>query len=154
MNLKGCVFCRIVAGKREAYMVYQDRRFMAFLDSAPRTKGHTLVVPRRHFRWVVEIPAFGDYCTLARRVALAAKQAFDADWIQFLTIGEAVAHAHIHVLPRYAGDGHGAIVSLGKVASFSPLQMRDIAQDLHNQLAQEQMSGPPGRTESEREEVS
>jgi histidine triad (HIT) family protein len=96
----GCVFCQIVAGQRPAEKVFEDKYFLAFLDIRPRSPGHTLVVPKKHERWVWEVEPQADYWLLARRIAQAQKKAFRTEAIWCTVIGDEVPHAHIWVYPH------------------------------------------------------
>ena len=98
--MDGCVFCEIVAGGRPAEIVYEDENFIAFMDIRPRSPGHTLVIPKKHARWVWEVEPQADYWLVARRIALAQKQAFHTEAIWCTVIGDEVPHAHIWVYPH------------------------------------------------------
>lgn len=128
--MENCMFCEIALKKKNAHMVYEDNEFIAFLDRKPRTKGHSLVLPRKHYRWVDEVPNVGRYFEIARGVARSIRKALQPDWLQFFTIGEEVHHAHIHVLPRYVEDGHGALPNLSEVKNVGDSDMRKIAQNI------------------------
>jgi histidine triad (HIT) family protein len=107
-----CIFCAIVAGDAPAAVVHDDERTVAFMDIAPLTRGHSLVVPKRHADDIL-VADPEDVAAVARsaqRVARAAKEAFGADGINLLQTNGRVAmqtvfHLHVHVLPRYVGDG-------------------------------------------------
>jgi histidine triad (HIT) family protein len=108
-----CVFCAIIAGDAEASVVAETERALAFLDIAPITPGHTLVVPRQHASRLADLHA-EDGCELFRlgqRVAAALYASeLRAEGVNlFVADGEAagqdVFHAHLHVLPRFGGDG-------------------------------------------------
>ncbi len=94
------VFNDIVEGKLPCYNVYEDDQFLAFLDVFPRAKGHTLVIPKTQYQWTYEVPNFGEYLEVTRKVALQLQQALDAKWVNFFTHG-AIPYAHFHILPRY-----------------------------------------------------
>jgi len=100
-----CVFCEIVAGKRPAEKVYEDDEFIAFLDIRPRSPGHTLVVPKKHERWVWDVEPHDEYWRVARRIARAQMRAFAAEAIWCNVIGDEVLHAHIWVYPHPATKG-------------------------------------------------
>ena len=78
---KDCIFCKIVAGELPAYKVYEDQDTMAFLDINPTAFGHTLVIPKKHFRYVWDVPNAGEYFEVVKKVALAQRKAFKTDWI-------------------------------------------------------------------------
>lgn len=101
-----CIFCKIAAKQTPALVVYEDDKFMAILDINPLNPAHTLVLPKRHYRWVWEVEDFGEYWEVAGRVANAAIKAFGAETVNFLTMGFNAEHAHIHVIPRFKDDGH------------------------------------------------
>ncbi|MFI5241248.1 MAG: HIT family protein [Microgenomates group bacterium] len=123
-----CIFCKIAKGKVPSYSVYEDQDFVAFLDIRPLTKGNCLIIPKEHHRWVYEVPNFGEYFEVAKKVGLAAKKAFGAEWISFLTLGLEVFHAHIRVIPRYKKDLHkGGLVDINVFEKFSDQEMKDIS---------------------------
>jgi histidine triad (HIT) family protein len=108
-----CIFCDISAGDAEASFVYDDERTIAFLDIEPLNAGHTLVVPRAHAASVEELdPDEGlRIMRVAQRVAIALRRAsFRVEGVNlWLADGEAagqdVFHVHMHVVPRFEGDG-------------------------------------------------
>lgn len=97
--MSACLFCRIAAGELSAYKVFEDDRFLAFLDIKPVVAGHTLVIPKRHYRWVHDVVEFGAFWEVAQKVAQAQLAALAAPTVVFATAGFQVPHAHIHVLP-------------------------------------------------------
>ena len=64
-----CIFCKIVAGEIPSHKVYEDSDYLAFLDIRPLNPGHTLVVPKKHYRWVWDDPDIGKYYQAVGRVA-------------------------------------------------------------------------------------
>lgn len=110
--MSGCIFCAIVAGEAPSRVVHEDERTLAFLDIVPLTRGHALVVPKRHATNLFEIDDedLAAVSRTAKRVGAAAMEAFGADGLNLLQTNGAVAmqtvfHLHVHVLPRYVGDG-------------------------------------------------
>ena len=106
-----CIFCRIIAGELPATIVDQDDLTVAFMDIQPATRGHALVVPRRHARDLLEIEAEDLEATIvaAQRLARRMPDRLGADGVNLLnSCGRAawqtVFHFHIHVIPRYEGD--------------------------------------------------
>ena len=108
-----CVFCRIVEGKAPASVVYSDATVIAFMDIAPIVPGHMLVIPRRHAELVGDLEgAEGSTCWM---IAATMAKALRGSGLRvegvnlFVADGEAafqdVPHFHIHVIPRYSGDG-------------------------------------------------
>jgi len=106
-----CLFCKIIAGEVPSQVVDQDDRTVAFMDINPATRGHALVVPRRHAKNLLEIEPDDLSATViaAQRLARRAAERFDADGINLLNSCGAAAwqtvfHFHIHVIPRYDDD--------------------------------------------------
>jgi histidine triad (HIT) family protein len=107
-----CIFCKIVAGELPATIVGEDERTISFMDIAPATRGHALVIPREHSPDLLSV---GDedltaVSLAAKRLAGQAKQRLGADGVNLLNACGAVAfqsvfHFHVHVIPRYEGDG-------------------------------------------------
>ena len=106
-----CIFCKIVAGELPATIVDEDERTIAFMDIAPATRGHALVIPRAHSpRPAERRPEDLQAVALAaQRLAARASERLGADGVNLLNSCGAAAwqtvfHFHMHVIPRYAGD--------------------------------------------------
>ncbi len=111
MSDPDCIFCKIVAGELPARIVDEDERTIAFMDIAPATRGHALVIPRAHSRDVTETGAEDLEATIlaAQRLARRARERLGADGVNLLNACGAAAwqtvfHTHIHVIPRYSDD--------------------------------------------------
>lgn len=104
--MNDCVFCKIVSGELPSYKIYEDEKFLGFLDINPLSLGNTLLIPKEHHRWVYDVPEFGQYWEVARKIALASQKAVNAFSISFLTLGFEVPHAHIRIIPRFENDAH------------------------------------------------
>ena len=114
-----CVFCRIIEGALPSSMVYRDDVCCAFMDIQPVNPGHLLVVPREHSACLSKLnPETGSHLfAVAQRLAAALYSAGAGGGPRcegvnlFLADGSAagqdVFHVHLHVIPRYAGDGFG-----------------------------------------------
>lgn len=94
-----CLFCKIVAGTIPSTNVYEDVDFLAFLDINPQSPGHTLVIPKQHYRWVWDLPDAGPIFQIAQRVAHAQRASFGTEMIISKVFGEEVPHAHVWVYP-------------------------------------------------------
>ena len=95
-----CIFCKIVKGEIPSYKVYEDENFLAFLDINPLSPGHTQVIPKKHYRFVWDVPNAGEYFEIAKKVALAQRKAFNQEVIISRIVGTEVPHAHIWVFPE------------------------------------------------------
>ena len=106
-----CIFCKIVAGELPSTIVDEDERTIAFMDVAPATRGHALVIPRAHAAdlLAVEPADLHAAATAAQRLAGRLKERLGAAGVNLINSCGAAAwqtvfHFHIHVIPRYAGD--------------------------------------------------
>ena len=106
-----CIFCKIVAGEIPATIVDESERTIAFMDIAPATRGHALVIPRVHAKDVhdVDLEDLAAVAAAAQRVAAKARENLGADGVNLLNSSGAAAwqsvfHFHVHVIPRYDGD--------------------------------------------------
>ncbi len=136
-----CVFCRIAAGVHPAEIVYQDERVIAFLDINPLNPGHTLVIPKDHVERLSDLPAelTGPLLAAAARVAKAAQEALGAAGVNLIVndgraAGQAIPHLHLHVVPRFPGDGGGSLHSLLPVRRG--LDLPEIAKKLRVEIPQ------------------
>ncbi|MEA2209644.1 MAG: histidine triad family protein [Solirubrobacteraceae bacterium] len=106
-----CIFCKIAAGELPATIVDEDERTISFMDIAPATRGHALVIPREHTPDLLSVDA-EDLAAVglgAQRLASRAKDRLGADGVNLLNSCGAIAfqtvfHFHVHVIPRYEGD--------------------------------------------------
>ncbi|MFZ0906188.1 MAG: HIT family protein [Mycobacterium sp.] len=106
-----CVFCAIVAGEAPAIRIYEDDGYLAILDIRPFTRGHTLVIPKKHTVDLTDTPpeTLADMVAIGQRIAKAARATELADATNVgINDGPAafqsVLHIHLHVLPRRNGD--------------------------------------------------
>lgn len=105
-----CVFCEIVAGDRDAHVVWSDDVAVAFLDRRPLFPGHTLVVPRRHAVTLADLGPgeVGPFFRRVQQIAAVMPAALDAGGTFVANnnvVSQSVAHLHVHVVPRRRGDG-------------------------------------------------
>ncbi|MGW4123919.1 HIT family protein [Nocardia sp. NPDC004711] len=110
--MSGCMFCRIVAGDAPATKIFEDDTLVAFLDIRPITRGHTLVIPKRHATDLDELdPTLGaQLFAFGHRLAKSMRRAgLAADGANLLindgkAAFQTVHHVHLHVIPRHHGD--------------------------------------------------
>jgi histidine triad (HIT) family protein len=107
-----CVFCRIVAGQIPATVVFQDEHTLAFMDIGQVNPGHVLVAVKKHAEnlYALDDTQAGAVLRAAARVARAIRQAFNPEGLSVYqangkAAGQTVFHYHVHLVPRYAGDG-------------------------------------------------
>ncbi len=113
-SAQGCIFCAIVAGTAEASVVYEDEIVMAFMDRNPVTRGHLLVVPREHANGLDQVDRTSStrVWSVGQDIARAVRRSeLECEGINLLVCDCAAAfqtvfHLHLHVIPRYSGDGY------------------------------------------------
>lgn len=105
-----CIFCKIIDGSIPSYKIYEDENIIAFLDISQVTKGHTLVVPKKHVKNVYEMDESlaKDVFESIPKIAKALKKAFNPIGLNIINNNEqplqSVDHFHIHLVPRYEND--------------------------------------------------
>lgn len=131
-----CIFCLIVAGKLPFYKIFENERFLGFLDISPVVEGHTLIIPKKHYRWVHEVEDFGEFWEAAKKVAKAQIKILKAPTVIFATAGFQVPHAHIHVMPmppKQKGEYLPGVESAKRI-SMSSSQLQEIAAKLRGSV--------------------
>lgn len=111
--MEDCIFCKIISGDLPSANVYEDENTYAFLDAKPINMGHTLVVPKKHYRNIFDTPeeTVCQVMKTVKKLAPAIKTAMDADGINIHNNNESAAwqeifHYHVHIIPRDEGDGY------------------------------------------------
>lgn len=106
-----CIFCKILAGELPATIIDEDERTIAFMDIAPATRGHTLVIPRAHSADLLSVDErdLQAVALACKRLAARVKDRLGADGVNLVNSCGAAAwqtvfHFHVHVIPRYEGD--------------------------------------------------
>ena len=110
--MEECIFCKIVNGEIPCTKVYENNKVLAFLDIAPVNKGHTLVIPKEHHKDLLDMPndVLAEVAKVGKKVAKAAVKATGAAGFNLgqnngKTAGQVVMHFHLHIIPRFEGDG-------------------------------------------------
>ncbi len=129
-----CIFCKIAKNEIPCYKVYEDKEFLAFLDINPRNPGHTLVIPKKHYRWVWDVPNIDFYYKVVGKIANTIKKALKTDFVVSLVIGEEVPHAHVWLVPRFKNDGHGNSINISNIKQIPKEEMEKIAKKIKNLL--------------------
>jgi histidine triad (HIT) family protein len=111
-----CVFCQIIRKEAPASMVYENDKVVAFLSNRPVNEGHTLVVPKRHYNNIYEMPEdeVGHLFAVAKRLAVAVRDSMAAEGIRIVqnngwAAGQVIFHVHVHIIPLKIHEGftHG-----------------------------------------------
>jgi len=132
--MEDCTFCKIVKKKVPAIVVYEDKDYLAFLSINPLNPGHTLVIPKKHYRWVWDIQNIGEYYEVVGKIANALRKAFKTEWIVSVVFGEQVPHAHVWLVPRFPNDGHGGSIYTSNVKKLSDKEMKAAAEKIRKGL--------------------
>jgi len=118
---KDCEFCKLVRKESPVSCIYEDARVMAFLNIRPMNEGHALVMPKRHYETIYDVPdeEVAYLFKIVKKVACAVKKGVNAEGISITqhngrATGQYIFHVHVHVIPRYEGD-----------------KLADITQDIH-----------------------
>ena len=109
-----CVFCKIAQKEipAGAGKIYEDEKFIAFLDIKPNNPGHTLIIPKNHYENIYSLPdeIICNIGPIVKKIAVAVKRGINADGINIImnndgAAGQIVPHTHFHIIPRFADDG-------------------------------------------------
>lgn len=116
MKDNNCIFCKIANGDIPSRTIYENDLFRVILDNGPATDGHALVLPKDHYANLFEIPAdtAAEAMKTAQTVAAMLKEKLHADGLNLVqnngeTAGQTVHHFHMHIIPRYKGDGQNIL---------------------------------------------
>jgi len=132
-----CIFCKIVKGESPAYILYEDDLVMAFLDIQPATMGQTLVIPKKHYSVLPQMPD-----DEAKHLMLVVKQLsgliFEATQAHGINIiqnngefsGQVVPHVHFIVIPRYQDDGQEVLSHPYKPINLTEKQFKDVQKQI------------------------
>ena len=107
-----CIFCKIAKGEIPSYKVYEDKQTLAFLDAAPVSPGHTLVITKKHYANLEEIPEdeLGALIKAVKKIGQAIKEGLEAPGYNVQinndpAAGQVISHIHWHIIPRRENDG-------------------------------------------------
>ncbi|KUK84160.1 MAG: Histidine triad (HIT) protein [Microgenomates bacterium 39_6] len=103
-----CIFCQISEGKIPAHVVYQDEQVVAFLDNQPKSCGHILIIPRKHFTNIFDIPddLLAVVIKTTKKIARNIKKSLKPEGLNICQnngalAGQTIDHLHFHLIPRY-----------------------------------------------------
>ena len=132
-----CIFCKIVAGEIPASKVYEDDHFLAFLDISQVTPGHTLVIPKKHARNLLEMTPdeTADLFNIVSRVTKKVESATQPQGMNIISnmeeiAGQSVFHTHVHILPRYSQEDGLKIDFIAHEPDFN--RLAQLAKDISN----------------------
>ena len=110
--MSNCIFCSIVEGRIPAYVIYQDEYYLAIMDRYPSTKGHVLLLPKRHVADIYGLNAeeSAALIPLAQEISTKIRETLGIDGLNLIqnngkAAGQEIPHFHLHLVPRYENDG-------------------------------------------------
>ena len=119
--MENCIFCKIIKQEIPCYKIYEDEDNLAFLDVNPHAKGHAMVIPKKHVSVLTDLDDNNveKLFVAVKKVTQMLKEklnpdGFNGGWNNGEVCGQTVPHLHIHIMPRYDGDGGGSIHSIIK----------------------------------------
>lgn len=137
-----CIFCKIIEKEIPSYPVYEDDMVYAFLDITQTTKGHTLVIPKKHVTDIFEYDEklASDVFTRIPKIARAIEQAFP-DMVGLNMVNnnkeaayQSVFHSHVHLIPRYGKEDDFSMTFADNGAKYSKEDMVSIAQSINKEI--------------------
>lgn len=131
-----CVFCKIIRGEIPSSQIYEDEDFKAILDINPASKGHALILPKRHYANVYEMPEdlVAKAMVLAKRLATHMTEKLGCDGFNLLqnngeVAGQTVFHFHMHLIPRYQGADNKNLLTWNHL-SYQDGEAQQLAEEL------------------------
>jgi len=111
-NMNDCLLCKISNGDIPSYKVYEDENSLAFLDVKPHAKGHIMVIPKNHAVTILELDEESVknlFATVKKVMGIVKAKlnpdGFNVGWNHGEAGGQVLQHLHVHIMPRYVGDG-------------------------------------------------
>ena len=110
--MNDCIFCKIVNGEINTEFIYENDNFVSFFDVSPQVKGHALIVSKKHFKTILDIPntLWNELADCVKKTSLRLMNDFDCEGFNVVNntnevAGQVVFHFHFHILPRKEEDG-------------------------------------------------
>ena len=135
-----CIFCRIIKKDIPNAIIYENEKFLAFMDKYPINHGHTLIVPKQHYDNILEMPAeiVGEMFALIPSLAKAITSVIESDGFNInqnngKSANQIVPHVHVHIVPRYSAEKVKGQWPTRKIAKMQELQ--DLARKITESLA-------------------
>ncbi len=142
-----------MGGEIPSEEVYSDGDFLAFLDINPRNPGHTLVIPKKHYNTIFEMPdsEVGNLLRMVKKIAIAVKRGTNADGISIgqsndRAAGQVIPHVHFHVIPRFLNEGPPGLESIIPTKKLTPEIMKKLTETIKGSLVSSETT--PAKTES------
>lgn len=132
MKDDNCIFCKIANGEIPSRTLYEDEDFRVIMDMAPATKGHSLIMPKNHYKNIYEIAddTAAKVFPLAKKMATLMTEKLGADGFNIVqnnneVAGQTVFHFHVHLIPRYNDDNQSLVMKPQEVTDAQLDEIRD-----------------------------
>ena len=132
MKDDNCIFCKIANGEIPSRTIYEDEDFRVIMDMAPATKGHSLIMPKNHYKNIYEIAddTAAKVFPLAKKMAALMTDKLGADGFNIVqnnneVAGQTVFHFHVHLIPRYNNDNQSLVMKPQEMTDAQLDEIRD-----------------------------
>ena len=132
MKDNNCIFCKIANGEIPSRTLYEDEDFRVIMDLAPATKGHSLILPKEHYKNIYEIAddTAAKVLPLAKKMAALMTEKLGADGFNIVqnnneVAGQTVFHFHVHLIPRYNDDNQSLVMKPQEMTDAQIDEIRD-----------------------------
>lgn len=140
--MSNCIFCKIIKGDIPSAKIYEDEHVYAFMDIMPVTKGHVLLIPKKHVENIYDFTEedAAQFFKAAPKVANALKEEFEPIGMNLLqnngsAAGQTVFHYHLHFIPRYDDtDGFNLSTWESKQDEFTTEKVQQLAEKIRQKL--------------------
>ena len=108
--MENCIFCKIVKNEIPSEKIYEDEKFLVFLDIQPVLYGHLLIIPKKHVIWMQDASdeTIAGIFTLAKKLMPILIKNLNYDFVNINVNGKDIPHFHVHLIPRLFNDGLGS----------------------------------------------
>lgn len=139
--MSDCIFCKIVSGEIPSYKVYEDENVLAFLDISQLTKGHTLLIPKKHNKNLFDLSVLTaqQLFSVVPKITNALKNQLNIEDLNLVCnsgekAGQEVFHLHLHLIPRYGkGDGYGTVLK-SHASEFTNDELQTLAAKISSDI--------------------
>ena len=134
-----CIFCKILEGEIPSYKLYEDEDLLAFLDITQGTKGHTLLIPKKHIKNIYELDSetAAKMFKVVPMLAKALKEAFNPIGLNIVNNNDkplqSVFHFHIHLIPRYEEDGM-ILSTINHYGEYDTAYFKDLVETIKDKI--------------------
>ncbi len=127
--MENCIFCKIIKGEIPCSKVYEDSKILTFLDINPVNQGHLLVIPKKHYKMMTDVPedVLSYVFVKSKKLMIVIKDVMKADYVAVAVVGVDVPHFHVHLVPRYFNDG---MANLWPTKKYKDNEMQEVAEKL------------------------